>query len=241
MFRNSQKYLVAACALAVGLAAAPAQAQVTSTLVLKNGQRHTGQNLGYRVDRPEVAVRVSQHEEPRVPLDQVAYVDFGGAADVNPNLSGAEQAVVMRACAVVQGQILEPAHTNRADQTTPYLVIARTAGGEERRLPASQVARVYFSNDASTAVSTSGTSSTVPAGDGVAVAANQKWTPTGIVVRRGERVTFNASGEAQLSTSASDKGSASGAQRQSPNAPVPAAPAGALIGRVGNGQPFPIG
>lgn len=241
MFRNSQKYLIAGCALAVGLAASPAQAQVTSTLVLKNGQRHTGQNLGYRVDRPEVAVRVSQHEEPRVPLDQVAYVDFGGTADANPNLSGSEQAVVMRDGSVVKGQILELGHTNRADQTTPYLVIVRTTAGEERRLPASQVARVYFSGDTNAAVSTTGTSSTVPAGDGVAVAANQKWTPTGIVVRRGERVTFNANGEAQLSTNASDKGTASGAQRQSANSPVPAAPAGALIGRVGNGEPFPIG
>ena len=240
MFRYSQKHLLAVCAIAIGLAAAPAQAQVTATLVLKNGQRHTGQNLGYRLDRPEVAVRTSQHEEPRVPLDQVAYVDFGGTSDVNVDLSGSEQAVVLRDGSVVKGQVIELGHTNRADQSTPYLVVFRTSGGEERRLPVNQVARVYFSG--SNAVSTSG-SATVPGGEGIAVAANAAWTPTGITVRRGDVLTFNASGEARLSSDQAEiaRPSGTGTDRKVQNAPLPQVPAGALIARVGNGQPFPIG
>jgi hypothetical protein len=240
MFRYSQKQLLAVCALAVGLAAAPAQAQVTATLVLKNGQRHTGQNLGYRLDRPEVAVRTSQHEEPRVPLDQVAYVDFGGTSDVNVDLSGSEQAVVMRNGSVMKGQIIELGHTNRADQATPYLVVFRTSGGEERRIPVNEVARVYFSG--SNAVSTSG-SAAIPGGTGIAVPANQAWTPTGITVRKGDVLTIRATGEARLSTDGQDIADATGSrsQRSAPNAPLPGNLAGTLIARVGNGAPFPIG
>jgi hypothetical protein len=240
MFRNTQKHLLVACALAVGVLAAPVAAQVTATLVLKNGQRHTGTNLGYRQDRREIAVRTSVNEEPRVPIDQVAYVDFGGTADTNVNLSGSEEAVVLRDGSVQKGQVLGLGHTNPADQSTPYLVIFRTSAGEERRLPVSQVARVYFSN---AGVGTSGGGSQVAEGEGIAVPANQKWTPTGITVRRGEVLTFNSTGEARLSTDSSDVAHASGAlsQRYAQNAPLPRVFAGALIARVGNGEPFPIG
>ena len=241
MFRNTQKHLLVACAVAVGLTAASVSAQVTATLVLKNGQRHTGSNLGYRVDRPEIAVRTSQHEEPRVPLDQVAYVDFGGTADTNVNLSGSEQAVVLRDGTVVKGQVIELGHMNRADQGTPYLVVFRTSGGEERRLPVAQVARVYFGS--SSGVGTSGPASQVPEGAGIAVAGNQNWTPTGITVRRGESLSFSSTGEVRLSSDPSDVAHAAGAlsQRFAQNAPLPRVYAGALIARVGNGQPFPIG
>jgi hypothetical protein len=241
MFGNSQKPLLMACALAIGLAAGPAQAQVTATLVLKNGQRHTGQNLGYRLDRPEVAVRTSQHEEPRVPLDQVAYVDFGGSSDANVDLSGSEQAVVMRDGTVVKGQVIELGHSNRADQSTPYLVVFRTSNGEERRLPVGQVARVYFSGSSSS-VPTTG-SAQVPEGQGIAVAANQHWTPTGMNVRRGEVLTFNSTGEARLSTDPADIAGPPGArsQRYAKGSPLPGNFAGALIARIGNGAPFPIG
>jgi hypothetical protein len=240
MFRNAQKHLLLAGALAVGLMAAPLGAQVTATLVLKNGQRHTGTNLGYRSDRPEIAVRTSLNEEPRVPIDQVAYVDFGGTADTNVNLSGSEEAVVLRDGSVIKGQVLALGHTNPADQSTPYLVVFRTSGGEERRLPVAQVGRVYFS---SSSVGTSGAASQVPEGSGIAVPANQLWTPTGLTVRRGEVLNFNSTGQAQLSTDSADVAHASGAlsQRYAPNSPLPRVFAGALIARVGNGQPFPIG
>lgn len=241
MFRNAQKHLLVACAIAVGAMAVPVGAQVTATLVLKNGQRHTGTNLGYRMDRPEIAVRTSLNEEPRVPLDQVAYVDFGGTADTSINLSGSEQAVVLRDGSVVKGQVLELGHTNPADQKTPYLVVFRTSAGEERRLPVSQVARVYFGS--STGVGTSGSPSQVPEGSGIAVPANQKWTPTGLTVRRGEVVNFSSTGEGRLSADSADVAHASGAlsQRYAQNSPLPRVFAGALIGRVGNGEPFPIG
>lgn len=242
MFRYAQKHILVACALALGISAAPAEAQVQATMVLKNGQRHTGNNLGYRIDGREVSVRVSFSEQPRIPVDQVAYVDFGGSPDANPNLSGSEEAVVLRDGSIVKGQIIELGHQN--EKTTPesYLVIIKTTGGEERRFPVTQVARVYFSGGGNT-VGTGGSGAQVPEGSGVAVAGNQQWTPSGITVRRGERVTFSTTGEVQLSTDSSDVATAYGAksQRYAQNAPLPRVFAGALIGRVGNGEPFPIG
>ena len=243
MFRYAQKYILMACALAIGISASPAEAQVQATMVLKNGQRHTGNNLGYRFDGREVSVRVSFSEQPRIPVDQVAYVDFGGSADVNPNLSGSEEAVVLRDGSVIKGQIIELGHQN--EKTTPesYLVIIKTTGGEERRFTASQVARAYFAGGANAVGTGGGSGSQVPDGSGVAVPGNQQWTPTGITVRRGERVSLNATGEIQLSTDSSDVATPYGAksQRYAQNAPLPRTFAGALIGRVGNGAPFPIG
>lgn len=241
MFRNSQKHLAVACAMAIGIVAAPAEAQVTATMVLKNGQRHTGQNLGYRVDGREVAVRTSFQEEPRVAVDQVAYVDYGGSPDVNPNLSGSEEAVVLRDGTIIKGQVISLGHDNRNDQTTPYLVIIKPSNGDERRLPVNQVARVYFSG--SNAVPPTGSTGQVPAGEGIAVPANQQWTPTGINVRRGEVLTFSTTGEVRLSSDPADMAGSAGArsQRYAQGSPLPANFAGALIARVGNGAPFPIG
>lgn len=242
MFRNPYKYLPVACALAVAMSAAPVEAQVQATMVLKNGQRHTGNNLGYRIDGREVSVRVSLSEQPRIPVDQVAYVDFGGTADVNPNLSGSEEAVVLRDGTIIKGQIVELGHQDKEMKPESYIVIIKPTNGEERRLPVAQVARVYFSGG-STAVATSGSASQVPEGAGVAVPGNQQWTPTGITVRRGEVVTFNTTGEVRLSADAADMAGSAGSrsQRYAQGSPLPRNFAGALIARVGNGEPFPIG
>ena len=221
MFRNAKKHLVVACALALGFAAAPVEAQVQATMVLKNGQRHTGNNLGYRIDGREVSVRVSFSEQPRIPVDQVAYVDFGGTADVNPNLSGSEEAVVLRDGTIVKGQIIEIGHQSKEMKAEDYIVVIKTTGGEERRLPVAQV----------------------PEGSGIAVPGNQQWTPTGLTVRAGEMIAFNTTGEVRLSADPADVATSAGArsQRHAQNSPLPANFAGALIARVGNGEPFPIG
>ena len=145
MFAKFKRVSMLALVLGIGAATAPLDAQTNSTIVLKNGQRHTGRNLTYRVDRRELAVRVSLHEEPRVNVDQVAYVDFGGTPDSTVELSGSENAVVMRDGAVVKGQIIELGHEKAGDESSTFLVIFRTTAGEERRVPASQVGRVYFS------------------------------------------------------------------------------------------------
>ncbi len=78
----------------------------------------------------------------------------------------------------------------------------------------------------------------------ITVPANQQWTPTGIRVSQGDRLQIQASGRITLRPNdpkdvAIPPGSLE--QRYAPNAPMPRAFAGALIGRIDNGQPFGIG
>ena len=82
------------------------------------------------------------------------------------------------------------------------------------------------------AVGTSGTQVRIPG--------NQQWVPTGFVVRRGETLRFNASGEVMWSPEQADRANPGGAAngRHSGAPPFGNAPGGALIGRVGNGQAF---
>jgi hypothetical protein len=66
---------------------------------------------------------------------------------------------------------------------------------------------------------------------------------TPLRVQRGDRVVFNVTGQVQLSSDASDVAQSAGSlkQRRAPNSPLPQNLAGALIARVGNSAPFPIG
>ncbi len=77
----------------------------------------------------------------------------------------------------------------------------------------------------------------------VVVPANVQWTNSGFNVSRGQYLRFEPSGEIRLSTSGDDIARAAGALsgRHADKAPIPSIPAGALIGRIGNGQPFAIG
>jgi len=77
----------------------------------------------------------------------------------------------------------------------------------------------------------------------VVVPSNVEWTNTGFNVTRGQYLRFEPSGEIRLSTNGEDIGRPAGAMsaRRADKATIPTIPVGALIGRVGNGQPFPIG
>jgi hypothetical protein len=223
--------------LALALSVNVAQAQVNGTVVLKSGERHSGHNISYRIDRHEVTLAGSQ----RFGVDQVAYVDFGGNAE-GVRVDTNQEALVLRDGTVLKGQVIELNHGNMTDESTPYLIIFKTDAGEEKRLPPSAVARVYFSGGGSTAGTTGNL--TAATGDGVVVSGQQKWTPSGLTVRQGDRLTFTANGEIQLSADANDTATAGGSksQRMAAGAPLPNAHAGALIGRVGpNGPVFAIG
>ena len=65
-----------------------------------------------------------------------------------------------------------------------------------------------------------------------------------MIVRRGETLTFQTTGEVQLSGDGNDKAHSAGAysqRRPGAGAPLPQELAGALVARIGNGQPFAIG
>ena len=81
------------------------------------------------------------------------------------------------------------------------------------------------------------------AGQMITVDATQQWTDSGIFVEAGDRISFDADGSVQLSDNSRDVASPAGAPsgRQAPNAPVIGQPAGALIARIGNSSPVPVG
>jgi Ca2+-binding EF-hand superfamily protein len=76
----------------------------------------------------------------------------------------------------------------------------------------------------------------------VQVDAQQRWTDAGIDVRRGEVLTFRASGEITMSD-ANDVATPAGARsgRKAPDAPMLDQPAGALIARIGGYGPILVG
>jgi len=77
----------------------------------------------------------------------------------------------------------------------------------------------------------------------VVVPSNVEWTNTGFNVTRGQYLRFEPSGEIRLSTNGDDMARAAGAlnARRADKATIPTIPVGALIGRIGNGEPFSIG
>jgi Ca2+-binding EF-hand superfamily protein len=75
------------------------------------------------------------------------------------------------------------------------------------------------------------------------VNAQQRWTPTGISVRAGDIITFQSSGQIQMSDNAQDVASPAGAlsRRMAPDAPISGVLAGALIAKIGGYAPVAIG
>jgi Ca2+-binding EF-hand superfamily protein len=75
------------------------------------------------------------------------------------------------------------------------------------------------------------------------VSSQDRWTDTGIYVEPGQTLSFRATGSIQMSEDGNDIADPQGARsgRRAPNAPLREAPAGALIGRIGNGTPVVLG
>jgi hypothetical protein len=70
----------------------------------------------------------------------------------------------------------------------------------------------------------------------VIVAANQPWTDSGIDVRPGQTVYFEARGEIRWGRDRRDGPAGERDSPNNPNRPIGSRPAAALIGRVGNGN-----
>lgn len=80
-------------------------------------------------------------------------------------------------------------------------------------------------------------------GQTVRVNSQQRWTDTGITVRQGDVITFNTTGQIQMSDNAQDIAISAGSttRRMANDAPVRNVLAGALIGQIGGYPPFAIG
>lgn len=234
-----RKGLLASLVLALGLAAAgAATAQERATLLLKSGERVSGQliDMGGR----DFTVRVGG-DERRIPLGDVAVIDFAGngqnlpAAEVN-RVSGGRNVLVTRGGEVVEGKLYDVGGRRP-------LRITFTTSGQERDYRSNEVGRIYLARPDHAAIA--GTAGTPAGGEGsrtIQVPANRSWTATGITVRKGEVVRFSARGEVRLGGAADDTSGVNGRQgAYAPRASAPRVFLGGLVGRVGNGDPFGIG
>ena len=104
--------------------------------------------------------------------------------------------------------------------------------GARRVQPAIGVNRDDVSDDRDVA----GTS-----GEMIPVSARDRWTDTGLTVRAGDSITFEADGTIQMSGDRGDTADPAGSRRSAPEALVRNSPAGTLIARIGNGAPFAVG
>jgi len=213
-----------------------AQAQENATLTLRSGDKVSGQ----LVDLGGVGftVRVNGAER-QIPTNDVAVIDFAGGSMTDADwakVNEGTQTVVLRNGTTVDGQLFD------IGGTSPLKISFKTSSGD-REFSSGDIGRIILARPTN-AVATTGTAQLTPAtGPGVSVSARQAWTSTGLTLRKGEVLTLNTTGEVQLSGDASDTATAPGSKtgRRATSSQMPSVPAGALLGRIGNGQPFPLG
>jgi len=211
-----------------------AQAQENATLVMRNGERVSGQ----LIDLGGVGFTLRVNGQDRqIPTNDVAVVDFawgGNMTDADwAKKTDGSQLLWLRNGETINGQLYD------IGGTSPLKITFKTATGD-REISSSEIGRIILARPAG---GNATTAATPPSGSGIAVSARQAWTSTGLTVRRGETLTFNTTGDVQLSGDAADIASAAGSksQRYAVRSAMPRALAGALIARIGNGQPFAIG
>ncbi len=211
-----------------------AQAQENATLTLRSGERVSGQLVDMGGSGFEVRVNGQSRQ---IPTHDVAVIDFSGATmnDTDwANVADGQQ-VVLKNGTTVSGQLFD------IGGTTPLRITVKTASGD-RDFSSTEINRIIL---AKPAVATSGATAALaaPTGSGISVSPRQQWTSTGLTVKKGEVLSFQTTGEIQLSPTAGDIAAPAGSKtgNRSTAGPLPNALAGALIGRIGNGQAFAIG
>jgi hypothetical protein len=239
--------------LLIASTAGIASAQTRVTFLMRNGERIVG-DLTYKggsdytlngrdIPASEVAVIAFVPNDPTP--QEVSRIP---TVDNNPN-ELERHVFVTRDGSMVWGKLYKFSPDGN------ILTFDQREGGRHD-IAASNMARLYINPAAArnvyapilAALGPNNTNSAAGApvgtsGTQVRIPGNQQWVATGFVVRRGETLRFNASGEVMWTTEQVDKATPGGAQnrRMSGRPPVGNAPGGALIGRVGNGQPFLIG
>lgn len=225
-------------------------AQGNVTVQLRDGSRVQGRIEELTTDGT-LFVRVSQHDQRRIPISSVALIDRVGGASGLPDTevreaAGSQHLLLLSNGSSEKGQLV----AIRGGQGSAQEGQARTfvftlSDGRQQQFDMNQVSRVYLGTYPFAAISGQSGSTGLDAGadtpGAIRVPANGGWVSTGLRVRRGEVITFNTTGEIQLSTNSADRARSAGTPRTAAGAPVPNVNAGGLIGRIGNGTPFAIG
>ncbi len=244
------------CLLATAL---PVSAQEQATVLKRDGSRVSGRFEAWNRNNNSLYLRVSQGDQRIIPVGETALFEVAGdganlpAAEIEA-ARGGDHVLVLRSGEIIRGRLLNiEGGEGSGKEDEPRMLSFKPNDGAERRTRFSDVRRFYFGNfPASMSPATQPPAAPGPAqqspegpvGPGVVrVNGNSRWVSTNITVSRRDRVAFSTEGQVQLSTDGEDKAGAAGSLRgrTAPNAPLPAALAGALIARIGNGAPFAIG
>jgi hypothetical protein len=241
-------------ALLVALTAAPVWAAETATFVLTNGDRVSGTLIYGRGDNCmndlQFHVNVAGRDVA-IHRDRVAAIDFAGGnppkseLDALPTTSST-WVIVFRDGSMTPGELTNII-INDVVQWVPR-------GGQRQNWAARDVSRVYLNPPAArqayiAAAATRPAPQAPPpdnagqrqGGDTVRLAGTQRWVDSGIDVRRGDRLAFAVQGTITVNSNGAKVGPDGTPGSRNARYPMPDAPLGALIGRVGNGAPFLIG
>ena len=231
-------------ALALALAVIGSAAQ-SATVVLRSGERIAGELVD--MGASGFSVRVSGNVR-RIPTGEVAVIDFGGGANFPSNetsrVTGGQHLIVLSSGQSVTGRLTDiggrsaAAHHRRHGERQAGFLVERSAAHLSRVTARGIDARCGRAPAAGCAP---GASAADRRTDSCA-RATSAWVDTGLTVRRGESVAFNASGRVQLSANANDTAGPAGAESgRRPTGPMAGVLAGALIGRIGPVSMFAIG
>jgi len=228
-----------------------ATAQDRATVQMRDGSKFEGR-IEELTASGELFVRVSQHDQRRVPITSVALIDKVGGANGLPDTelreaTGAQHLLLLSNGSSVKGHLVAiRGGEGSANENLPRTYVFRAGDGRELTYGPEQVGRVYLGTYPFAAITgairtddLAAVGSELPGS--LHIAARNGWVNTGLRVRKGEWISFSSSGQVQLSDNGGDRAGVAGTQRTAPGAPLPSAYAGALIGRVGNSQPFAIG
>lgn len=242
-----------ATVMAMGLVAGVLSAAERATFVLADGSRHTGQIAFHGPESTNILDTFfylgEDTGEKRYPVEEVAIIEFSGgqptAWDFQQLSGGQGSLMVMRGPRAVRGRLV-----NIVNGDT---IRWQNEAGQIQQYAVREVDRIYLNPRAARrlypqiagpsggAGDRDSADTPLPAG-AIRVSASQQWVETGIVVRKGQRVAFAATGQVHFSPAADHVSGPDGNPGvPSANLPVTAMSVGGLIGRVGNSQPFPIG
>ena len=235
-------------AIGIGLfslaTALPIAAQETATRALKNGERPSGELVD--MGAGGFILRINGQDR-QFPTNEVAAVEFVVGplpTDAQLRVNQGQPVVLLRSGQVIEGRLSDVGGTH------PLRLTVETPSGP-RNFTSNEVAQLHLAplNNRAPALTQGGGTqvpspapSAVPTRGAINVAANQQWTNTGIPVLRGERLQFTARGNIMISrTVSSGPDGNPTATAATGRYPLRGVSPGALIGRVGNGAPFPIG
>ena len=203
----------------------------------------------------ELFVRVSQHDQRRVPVTSVALIDKVGGASGLPDTeireaAGSQHLLLLTNGSSVKGQLvaIRGGEGSANDEHAAHVCVPRADGREQTLRAGAGVARLSRERirlPRAPAPRRQPERPGRPASirrSGSRAARPVAGCRPGCACARASAISFNThAAKCSCRTTATIARARPGTPRMAPGAPLPTVNAGALIGRVGNSQPFGIG